>query len=103
MTSLGINLGGVSQQQQQQQPTPTTPTVSPDVPLSESIFQTPLDVPLQQPQYSPGQLFQTPWADNLDPNSMNVDRGVFEALSSFQPLSVRVGAIHESDNQAPFG
>lgn len=104
VNSLGINLGGVSQQQQQQQqPTPTTPTVSPDVPLSESIFQTPLDVPLQQPQYSPGQLFQTPWADNLDPNSMNVDRGVFEALSSFQPLSVRVGAIHDSDNQAPFG
>lgn len=48
------------------------------------------------------QLFQTPWADNFGQN-MNVDRGVFEAMSSFEPLSVRVGAIHESGNQGTFG
>lgn len=74
------------------------PPMTPDVPISEPMYQPPFEMSSQQSPYEPDQLFQTPWADNLSPNAMAVDRGVFEALSTFEPLSVRVGAIHESDN-----
>jgi hypothetical protein len=110
VATFGINLGGMPQQQQQPQPqpqqpprTPTSPSVIPDIPLSEPIYQSPPEIPPQPAPYEPEQLFQTPWADNFGGDSMNVDRGVFEAMSSFEPLSVRVGAIHESDNQGTFG
>ncbi|KAI8691646.1 hypothetical protein NCS56_00157700 [Fusarium sp. Ph1] len=102
VATLGLGLGLNPQQPPQPQPQPQQaaemPPMTPDVPISESMYQPPFEMPPQQSPYEPEQLFQTPWADNLSPNSMAVDRGVFEALSTFEPLSVRVGAIHESDN-----
>lgn len=74
------------------------PPMTPDAPIPESMYQSSFEIPPQQSPYEPEQLFQTPWAGNSSPSSMAVDRGVFEALSTFEPLSVRVGAIHESNN-----
>ncbi|KAF4461830.1 nitrogen assimilation transcription factor nit-4 [Fusarium albosuccineum] len=101
---LGLGLNPTPPQQPQPQQQPEMSPMASDIPISEPIYQPPFEMPPQQSPYEPEQLFQTPWADNLSPNAMAVDRGVFEALSSFEPLSVRVGAIHESDsNPQPFG
>lgn len=89
-------------EQQPAQPVQPATNVPPEVPLAESIYQSPVEMPYQPPQYQPEQLFQSPWGNNMGSESMPVDRGVFEALSTFEPLSVRVGAIHESDNQTNF-
>ncbi|KAF4447419.1 hypothetical protein F53441_9030 [Fusarium austroafricanum] len=101
MANLGLNTGFSTPSQQQPQPMPQPmPDVSmpTDIPISETIYPPTFEIPAQQSPYEPEQLFQTPWADNMNPNAMAVDRGVFEALSSFEPLSVRVGAIYESGN-----
>ncbi|KAF9767015.1 hypothetical protein IL306_000478 [Fusarium sp. DS 682] len=100
MANLGLDPGFSTPQQQpppmpQQMPDVPMPT---DIPITETIYPASFDIPTQQSPYEPEQLFQTPWADNMNPNAMAVDRGVFEALSSFEPLSVRVGAIYESGN-----
>lgn len=104
MTNLGLSPGFSTQpQQQQQQPAPQVmPDISmaSDIPIPETIYPPTFDIPPQQSPYEPEQLFQTPWADDMNPNAMAVDRGVFEALSSFEPLSVRVGAIYESGNNS---
>ncbi|KAJ4329166.1 hypothetical protein N0V84_000291 [Fusarium piperis] len=103
VATLGLGLG-LNPQPPQPQPQPQPqqqaemPPMTPDVPIPESMYQPPFEMPPQQSPYEPEQLFQTPWADNSSPSSMAVDRGVFEALSTFEPLSVRVGAIHESNN-----
>ncbi|RKL13959.1 hypothetical protein BFJ68_g6776 [Fusarium oxysporum] len=101
MTNLGLDPGFSTPQQQ---PPPPMPQPMPDVqmptdiPITETVYPASFEIPAQQSPYEPEQLFQTPWADNMNPNAMAVDRGVFEALSSFEPLSVRVGAIYESGN-----
>lgn len=68
----------------------------PEIPLNNPIYPMP-DMANQQPPME--QSFQSPWANNFGAESMIVDPGVFEAMSSLQPLSVRVGEIHESSNQ----
>jgi hypothetical protein len=101
MANLGLDPGFSTPQQQppppmpQQMPDVPMPT---DIPITETVYPASFEIPAQQSPYEPEQLFQTPWADNMNPNAMAVDRGVFEALSSFEPLSVRVGAIYESGN-----
>ncbi|POR39119.1 Nitrogen assimilation transcription factor nit-4 [Tolypocladium paradoxum] len=40
---------------------------------------------------------------NFSPDSMAMHPGVFETMSTLEPLSVRVGAIHGSENQSSFG
>lgn|SRR6478736_2843830 len=101
MANLGLDPGFSTPQQQ---PPPPMPQPMPDVqmptdiPITETVYPASFEIPAQQSPYEPEQLFQTPWADNMNPNAMAVDRGVFEALSSFEPLSVRVGAIYESGN-----
>ncbi|KAF5571620.1 nitrogen assimilation transcription factor nit-4 [Fusarium phyllophilum] len=101
MANLGLDPGFSTPQQQppppMPQPMPDVPMPT-DIPITETIYPASFDIPAQQSPYEPEQLFQTPWADNMNPNAMAVDRGVFEALSSFEPLSVRVGAIYESGN-----
>ncbi|KAM0253522.1 hypothetical protein ACHAP5_000553 [Fusarium lateritium] len=101
MTNLGLSPGFNTQPQQQPQPAPPPMpdiSMSSEIPIPETIYPPTFDIPTQQSPYEPEQLFQTPWADDVNPNAMAVDRGVFEALSSFEPLSVRVGAIYESGN-----
>lgn len=99
LASHGIGVDAIPEPQQQPPPH-KAPSV--DVPPAKSVYQAPLEMPYQQPQFQSEQLFQTPWIDNMDPDSMPVDRGMFEALSSFEPLSVRVGAIPEPNNQGTF-
>jgi hypothetical protein len=101
MTNLGLNPGFNTPLQPQPQPVPQQmPDVSlpTDIPITETVYPSSFEIPTQQSPYEPEQLFQTPWADNMNPDAMAVDRGVFEALSTFEPLSVRVGAIYESGN-----
>lgn len=74
-----------------------------DLPLGNPVYSIPGNLPNQPPQMPPQQLFQAPWGDNLGPDSMTVDPGIFEAMSSLEPLSVRVGTIHDADNQATLG
>jgi hypothetical protein len=99
MINLGLNPGFNTPLQQQpmpqQMPEVSMPT---DIPITETVYPSSFEIPTQQSPYEPEQLFQTPWADNMNPDAMAVDRGVFEALSTFEPLSVRVGAIYESGN-----
>ncbi|KAG7420851.1 fungal-specific transcription factor domain-containing protein [Fusarium sp. MPI-SDFR-AT-0072] len=101
MANLGLDPGFSTPQQQppppMPQPMPDVPMPT-DIPITETVYPASFEIPAQQSPYEPEQLFQTPWADNMNPNAMAVDRGVFEALSSFEPLSVRVGAIYESGN-----
>ncbi|QPC75298.1 hypothetical protein HYE68_006050 [Fusarium pseudograminearum] len=87
MTNLGLNPGFNTPLQQpipQQMPEVPIPT---DIPITETVYPSSFEIPAQQSPYEPEQLFQTPWADNMNPDAMAVDRGVFEALSTFEPLS----------------
>ena len=49
-------------------------------------------------------VFQPALSHNFGPDSLAaIHPGVFETMSTLEPLSVRVGAIHESENQSSFG
>lgn len=100
VSNLGLGHGLIPPPQEPPQPAPDVSTMTPDIPLSDQMFDSSFEAVPQQGPYEPEQLFQIPWADNPSPSSMAVDPGVFEAMSTFQPLSVRVGAIHESGNNA---
>lgn len=60
-----------------------------------------VEVPSPQPQTA-HPLFQVSPAPSYGSQSMSMDPGIFEAMSSLEPLSVRVGALPNSENQAPF-
>ncbi|CAM1504757.1 Fc.00g023480.m01.CDS01 [Cosmosporella sp. VM-42] len=93
LSGLGIGLDPIPQQSQTQPTTTPTTAMPSDIPLAESVYQPPLEMPQQPPQYQAEQLFQTPWVDSVGPESMTVDRGVFEALSSFEPLSKGIQSL----------
>ena len=44
-------------------------------------------------------IFQT-WMDGMGNDSGMLDPEIFEAMSSFEPLSVRVGAIHDDQQRS---
>lgn len=64
------------------------------------MYQT-AEVPSSQPQ-SAHPLFQVPSTHSYGTHTMSMDPGIFEAMSSLEPLSVRVGALPNTDNQTPF-
>ncbi|KAH8128027.1 hypothetical protein FP744_10001046 [Trichoderma asperellum] len=68
---------------------------------SESSMYPSVEVPSSQPQTA-HPLLQVPPAPSYGTQSMSMDPGIFEAMSSLEPLSVRVGALPNSENQAPF-
>ena len=82
---------------------PQTPAAAAEVPLVQGIFGTspimPMQPPPQQPQHHRDHLFQTPWATTFQPEAISVHPGVYEAMSSIEPLSIGVGALHELDSQ----
>lgn len=59
-------------------------------------------MPLPQSQQV-RQLFQSPLAEDFGAESMAMNPGVYEAMSALEPLSVRVGAIHDSNTQGTLG
>ena len=48
----------------------------------------------QIPQHDT-EAFQSPWMDNIAPENISMDAEMFKTMSSLEPLSARVGAIHE--------
>ncbi|KAH6608909.1 hypothetical protein Trco_002255 [Trichoderma cornu-damae] len=68
--------------------------------LESSMYQT-AEIPSSQPQ-SAHPLFQVPSTHSYGTHNMSMDPGIFEAMSSLEPLSVRVGALPNTDNQTPF-
>ncbi|KAM0258476.1 hypothetical protein ACHAQJ_003815 [Trichoderma viride] len=64
-----------------------------------SMYQT-AEIPSSQPQPA-HPLFQVP-ARSYSNHNMSMDPGIFEAMSSLEPLSVRVGALPNTENQTPF-
>ncbi|EKJ69868.1 hypothetical protein FPSE_09955 [Fusarium pseudograminearum CS3096] len=106
MTNLGLNPGfNTPLQQPIPQQMPEVPILT-DIPVTETVYPSSFEIPAQQSPYEPEQLFQTPWADNMNPDAMAVDRGVFEALSTFEPLShsksnIQVGQLDCAEHIGP--
>ena len=80
---------------------PQTPAASAEVPVVQGVFTSSPMMPLQQPQpqLPRDHVFQAPWTTTFQPESISMHPGVYEAMSSIQPLSVGVGALHELDSQ----
>lgn len=53
-----------------------------------------------QPMIQPlPQLFEPSMVDGFGYNGIQMNPAAYQAMSSLEPLTVRVGAIHESGNQ----
>lgn len=77
------------------------PTPRADIPMSGPMYHNSAES--RQMPLPSHPLFQPALNNTFGPDSMHP--GVFETMSTLEPLSVRVGAIHhESENhQSPFG
>ncbi|KAK5992564.1 Nitrogen assimilation transcription factor nit-4-like protein [Cladobotryum mycophilum] len=95
---LGITLDVVVPQHQE----PPLPASSPDVPLAHAMYQASAEMPPIHPLITQP-LFQSPMAPHHNVNPMALNPSIFEAMSSLEPLSVRVGAIQDSNNASPIG
>lgn len=98
---MGLDMMGldVPSPRQSQQPAPTPPRS--DMAMHRTLYPNPDDHrPLPLPSHP---IFQPALSHNFGPESMAMHPGVFETMSTLEPLSVRVGAIHESENQSSFG
>ncbi|KAL7793207.1 fungal-specific transcription factor domain-containing protein [Trichoderma ceciliae] len=93
LSAIGISLD--VQDHHQPQPAPAT-----DFHLEGSMYLS-AEIPSPQPQ-SAHPLFQVPSTHSYGTHNMSMDPGIFEAMSSLEPLSVRVGALPNTDGQAPF-
>ncbi|KAM0515433.1 hypothetical protein ACHAPE_005958 [Trichoderma viride] len=93
LSAIGISL---DVQEQYQPPPAPSPNFHPESSMYPSV-----EVPSPQPQTA-HPLFQVSPAPSYGAQSMSMDPGIFEAMSSLEPLSVRVGALPSSENQAPF-
>ncbi|EHK39943.1 hypothetical protein TRIATDRAFT_140324 [Trichoderma atroviride IMI 206040] len=93
LSAIGISL---DVQEQYQPPSAPSPNFHPESSMYPSV-----EVPSSQPQTA-HPLFQVSPAPSYSAQSMSMDPGIFEAMSSLEPLSVRVGALPNSENQAPF-
>lgn len=47
------------------------------------------------------QLFEPSMADGFGYDGIQMNPAAYQAMSSLEPLTVRVGAIHESGHQGP--
>lgn len=93
LSAIGISL---DVQEQYQPPSVPSPNFHPESSMYPSV-----EVPSSQPQTA-HPLFQVSPAPSYSAQSMSMDPGIFEAMSSLEPLSVRVGALPNSETQAPF-
>ncbi|KAJ6438016.1 C6 transcription factor [Purpureocillium lavendulum] len=77
------------------------PAARPDTSMTGSMY--PHADESRQMPLPPHPLFQPALNHNFGPESMTLHPGVFETMSNLEPLSVRVAASHESENQSSFG
>lgn len=100
---LGINMNAVNQALQTSQILPMVNTPSeasmPEMPeMPEVAYGPPVQgEPLQPPPTGTEFLFQAPinGTEGFNPEPNGLDAGVFEAMSTLQPLSAWVGTIPE--------
>jgi hypothetical protein len=82
---------------------PQTPAAAAEVPLVQGVFGTSSPIMPMQPPPPPHQsrdhAFHAPWATTFQPAAISVQPGVYEAMSSIEPLSIGVGALHELASQ----
>ncbi|RFU81837.1 hypothetical protein TARUN_372 [Trichoderma arundinaceum] len=93
LSAIGISLDV----QEHYQP-PSAP--APDFHQQSPMYQ-PVGIPSSQPQPA-HPLFQVPSTQSYSTHNMAMDPGIFEAMSSLEPLSVRVGALPNTENPNPF-
>lgn len=99
LTALGIALGPSINQIPR---THTSPPPGSNVNMSGSAYQTSPDMGRQNPVPS-HPVYQPSFSHNFGPDAMSMEPGVFEAMSTLEPLSIRVGTIPESENPPSFG
>ncbi|GJN70202.1 hypothetical protein PLICBS_004255 [Purpureocillium lilacinum] len=76
------------------------PASRPEMSMPGSVYPQ-ADEPRQMPPPS-HPLFQPTLNHSFGPESMAMHPSVFETMSTLEPLSVRVAAIHESENQSSY-
>ncbi|KAL7791740.1 fungal-specific transcription factor domain-containing protein [Trichoderma afarasin] len=94
LSAVGISLDV----QDHYQPPP--PPAATEFPQGSPVYQA-TEVPSSQPQAA-HPLFHVPSTHSYGTHTMSMDPGIFEAMSSLEPLSVRVGALPNTDPQNPF-
>ncbi|KAH0489204.1 hypothetical protein TgHK011_009645 [Trichoderma gracile] len=97
LSAVGISLDVP----QHQQPPPIPITDFPPVAPGYQAIDVPDDASSSQPQPA-HPLFQVPSTHSYGAHAMAMDPGIFEAMSSLEPLSVRVGALSDMENQNSF-
>lgn len=99
LTAVGITVGSSMQQSPQAQ---TSSSTGSSAPLPSGTYQTSADIGRQIPIPS-HPVYQPSFSHNFGPDAMSMEPGVFEAMSTLEPLSIRVGTIPESENPTSFG
>ncbi|EFY88463.1 C6 transcription factor, putative [Metarhizium acridum CQMa 102] len=99
LTAVGITVGPSMQQSPQTQPSSSTGS---SAPLPSGTYQTSADIGRQIPIPS-HPVYQPSFSHNFGPDAMSMEPGVFEAMSTLEPLSIRVGTIPQSENPPSFG
>lgn len=100
LSAIGIGLGASPQPQPQSHP-PTSTTPRPDIPGGPSMYHTSPDMPRQVPLTN-HPVFQPALGHNFGPDPMSMEPGVFETMSTLEPLSTRVGGMPGSHNPSGF-
>ncbi|TWU76330.1 hypothetical protein ED733_005968 [Metarhizium rileyi] len=96
LTVVGVPTGLTIQQSPQTHPSSTTGS---STPLSGSTYGTSSDMKIQTPIPS-HPVYQPSFSQNFGPDAMSMEPGVFEAMSTLEPLSIRVGTISETENSS---
>ncbi|GAB0137962.1 hypothetical protein EsDP_00006212 [Epichloe bromicola] len=99
LTAIGIPLEASPQMNSQAQSSPPAGSTASG---SGSIYQNSPEPNRPLPAIS-HPVFQPSFRNNFGPSAMSMEPEVFETMSTLQPLSIRVGAIQESENRAPNG
>lgn len=99
LAAIGLPLEASPQMTSQAQSSPPAGSIASG---SGSIYQTSPDPYRSLPVIS-HPVFQPSFSHNIGPDAMSIEPGVFETMSTLQPLSIRVGAIQGSENRAPNG
>ncbi|KAK2594319.1 hypothetical protein QQS21_007964 [Conoideocrella luteorostrata] len=99
LTAIGIPIGNSPQLPPR---TRASPPAGSSVPISGSVYQSSPEVSRPMPGII-HPIFQPSFSHNFGPDAMSMEPAVFETMSTLEPLSIRVGAIQESENQSKYG
>ncbi|OAQ62965.2 C6 transcription factor [Pochonia chlamydosporia 170] len=98
LTAVGIAVGSSVQQSPGAHQSPSTGA---SLAIPGGTYQTSPDMGRQMPVPS-HPVYQPSFSHNFGPDAMSMEPGVFEAMSTLEPLSIRVGAIPDSENLPNF-